>query len=885
MALLVFALSAAPAFAEGPNAILKPTGYAANAIARGDDTSNLVVNLPFTMNWNGTSYSQIYINMNGNCTFGQTYTGYNPSTTLAGTNRNILAPFFADVDTRNTATGQVTYSSTTAGSIPQVDGRNAFFVNWINVASYNNQASPLNSFQLVIVDRSDTGAGNFDFMFNYDKVTWDLATASSGAKARAGWGRTSTSFELPGSGVATSATSTLLDSSSSATSLIQNSRNSDQLGRYVWQVRNGAAPNMPPVISVVDRQLEGNAADGYTGYAGTGDATATDPDGSIASLTHNRPAFLPLGTTTVTWTAVDNLGMTTTATQSIVVRDTTAPTNPGLSSPSHTTSVWSENSTVTIDWAGATDICSGVDGFSYQWFSGAAGTPDTTPDPSTATTVTTTTTTTVDTQGFATSTWPSGWTRSNTTYVTLTSNSGHNHGTYAVEITPSSTTARTFYRDYNLSSFTSASLSFWNQVSALNGTSDYARVEYSTNSGTTWTRLYNQSGASSAIAWQGRSYSLPVGGTVRVRFSASLNTAGEYAGFDDIEVLGFVTTSQPVRRTHSKLDDGTWYFGLRTGDAADNWSSPVSFGPVLIDTVAPVTTDNAPSGWRNSPVTVTLSASDAGTVVSTQYRRGAGAWSAYTAPIVISTEGTTTLQYYSTDAAGHVESTKNAVVRIDTVAPSTPANLSASAESTSSVSLVWQPSTDSLSGFAFYEILRDGVVIDTSNEPSCDDIDLEAGTEYSYAVRAVDNAGNRSATCPAVEIEIPFSDLYLTLDTASVTFPSSDPGVQQTKSPAVTATVGGVGEVPYELQCSAEDFLHEETSTTVLPVGALSFTTSGEITHPSRPFSTAQYTVDMNVGTTSTWARNYVFGYSLDIPWDIDPGTYTTEVTYTVVMR
>ncbi len=90
-----------------------------------------------------------------------------------------MAPFWADIDTRNTATSQVTYSSTVAGSIPQFNGRNAFFVNWINVAAYNNQAAPLNSFQLVLVDRSDTGAGNFDFMFNYDQITWDIATAAS----------------------------------------------------------------------------------------------------------------------------------------------------------------------------------------------------------------------------------------------------------------------------------------------------------------------------------------------------------------------------------------------------------------------------------------------------------------------------------------------------------------------------------------------------------------------------------------------------------------------------------------------------------------------------------------------------------------------------------
>ena len=99
-----------------------------------------------------------------------------------------MAPFWADVDTRNTAPARSPTAATTAGSVPQVNGRNAFFVNWVGVASYNNQSTPTNSFQLVIVDRSDTGAGNFDFMFNYDQVTWDIATAASTTQGARGVG-------------------------------------------------------------------------------------------------------------------------------------------------------------------------------------------------------------------------------------------------------------------------------------------------------------------------------------------------------------------------------------------------------------------------------------------------------------------------------------------------------------------------------------------------------------------------------------------------------------------------------------------------------------------------------------------------------------------------
>ncbi len=295
LALLLAALhvfAATPAVAAGPNAVMKPTGYNVTAVPRGDDTSNLVVNLPFAMNWNGTSFTQIYINMNGNCTFGSGYTSYNPNTTLAATNRNIMAPFWADVDTRNTAAAQVTYSNTTAGSVPQVNGRDAFFVNWVGVASYNNQSTPTDSFQLVLVDRSDTGAGNFDFIFNYDEITWDIATAASSVKARAGWGQSGTGFELPGSGTAAASTSTLLDTSPSATSLIQNSMNSGgQLGRYVFPVRNGQAPNIPPQLTVIEPRSRGQRCRTATSATrALATSRAIDPDGSIVSLTNNMPA-------------------------------------------------------------------------------------------------------------------------------------------------------------------------------------------------------------------------------------------------------------------------------------------------------------------------------------------------------------------------------------------------------------------------------------------------------------------------------------------------------------------------------------------------------------------------------------------------------------------
>ncbi len=895
LALLVASITLDPlgALAAGPNAVMTPVGYNTNTVARGDDTSNLVVNLPFAMNWNGANYTQIYINMNGNCTFGSAYDAYNPSIPLASTNRNIMAPFWADVDTRNTGSAQVTYSDTTAGSLPQVDGRNAFLVNWVNVARYNNQATPLNSFQLVLVDRSDTGAGNFDFIFNYDQVTWDIATAASSYKARAGWGFAGTGTELPGSGVPSGSTSTLLDSSAAGTSLIQNSLNADgQLGRYVFQVRNGEPENNPPQLTVVDRILEGNAPSSHEGYAGTGDATAFDPDGSIVSLTDDRPAVLPLGITNVTWTATDNRGAVVTAVQQIEVVDTTPPTNPALSSPSHATGVWSTDPVVTAEALGSSDVCSGVDAFSYSWSSGAPQTPDITTDPTTVIPAVPPQNITVYQQTFPDATWPAEWTRvliagagAPTTY--LRSQNVRANGTYAAELwTNANATRRSFgfYQDIDLAGFTAASVAYDDYTTGLDGGADYSRLEYSTDGGGSWSTLRN-TGANAG--WTSRSYPLPVGGIVRVRFSGSLDRTNEFCDWDNIVVTG-TTPAQPASYSASDTStrpDGTWYFNLHVADNAGNWSSPVNLGPFLIDTTAPVTTDNAPAGWSAAPFDLVLMATDAGTVAATYYSLDGSTWLPYVGPVTISAEGVTTVWYYSVDAAGHVEATQSTEVRVDTQPPTVPGSVAASAMSTTTVDISWEASTDNSSGVAHYGIYRDGVLIGTSTTLSFTDSVVAPGQTYQYTVTAFDHAGNVSAASSAVSVDVPAAAIWMTISDGSVDMGSVDPDMTVTRAGALSVIVGGVGVRAYTLSCVAEDFVNADmfSETPIMPAGVLGFVTHGHVSAPSLPFGTVSTLIANSVGTPSVWHHTYVFDYWMNVPFDYAPGSYTAGVTYTVL--
>lgn len=87
----------------------------------------------------------------------------------------------------------------------------------------------------------------------------------------------------------------------------------------------------------------------------------------------------------------------------------------------------------------------------------------------------------------------------------------------------------------------------------------------------------------------------------------------------------------------------------------------------------------------------------------------------------------------------------------DSTAPSVPSGLQAQAVSSSEIDLSWQPSTDNAggSGLKGYEVYRNGgatpVAFVTAPGTSFKDTGLQASTTYSYAVSAVDNAGNESA--------------------------------------------------------------------------------------------------------------------------------------------
>jgi Nidogen-like len=229
-----------------PNAIRSIPGLSNFSLPHEDDSPSQVANVGFNLNFFGVQTNQVFVNNNGDITFGTAFPQFTPT----GLNSNnggvpIIAPFFADVDTRPANSPVVTYGTST------LCGLQVFAVNWINVGYYNENLNKTDTFQVLLIDRSDVGAGDFDIEFNYGSIEWETGDASGGSnglgKSSAvvgysnGSGDPGTFFELPGSGV----NGALINGGPDA--LESHSVMAATDGRYHFMVRNGNVMQAPAV--------------------------------------------------------------------------------------------------------------------------------------------------------------------------------------------------------------------------------------------------------------------------------------------------------------------------------------------------------------------------------------------------------------------------------------------------------------------------------------------------------------------------------------------------------------------------------------------------------------------------------------------------------------
>lgn len=139
------------------------------AMAANDDGSSAEIFLGFGFDFYGSTYTSVFINNNGNLSFGSAYAEFT-STGFPVEDFPMIAPFWGDVDTRSDF-GTVWYKI--------VD--NTLIVIWENVGYYTNHGDKLNTFEVAISDGSNPIMGEgINVVFCYGDMQWTTGDASDG---------------------------------------------------------------------------------------------------------------------------------------------------------------------------------------------------------------------------------------------------------------------------------------------------------------------------------------------------------------------------------------------------------------------------------------------------------------------------------------------------------------------------------------------------------------------------------------------------------------------------------------------------------------------------------------------------------------------------------
>src|SRR3989441_769044 len=174
----------------------------------------------------------------------------------------------------------------------------------------------------------------------------------------------------------------------------------------------------------------------------------------------------------------------------------------------------------------------------------------------------------------------------------------------------------------------------------------------------------------------------------------------------------------------------TYHYRVKSRDAAGNLATSADFTlTTLIDTTPPTVSMTSPAAGSTVAGTITVSASatDNVGVVGVQFKLdGANLGTEVTAApystswnTTLAANGSHTLTAVARDAAGNTATSAAVSVTVsnsvpDITPPSVPTNLSASAVSSSQITLSWTASTDNV-GVAGYQIYRGGSQIATTS--------------------------------------------------------------------------------------------------------------------------------------------------------------------------
>ncbi|RKT79346.1 carbohydrate binding protein with CBM6 domain [Terracoccus luteus] len=239
--------------------------------------------------------------------------------------------------------------------------------------------------------------------------------------------------------------------------------------------------------------------------------------------------------------------------------------------------------------------------------------------------------------------------------------------------------------------------------------------------------------------------------TASGRFKVTSFDKGDHLAYDPANLAGITSVTARGAGTGTlalrwNSPSGPPFARIAMSGAADVWSeksvnlrnAPIGTGKLYVtstggvvldsltfagngvaDTTAPVTTvttspaaPNGANGWYTSDVTLTATATDDGTVAARERSTDGGAtWVSATTPLVVSTEGVTTVQFRSRDNGGNVSRVVTKVVKLDKTAPVVTVSGVRNGASVGDAAQVSWVVTDATSGVATTSVTVDGTAV------------------------------------------------------------------------------------------------------------------------------------------------------------------------------
>ena len=161
------------------NCYIPPDNTYSLAMQPNDDDSSPLIPIPFNFCLYGTQYNSLYINNNGNVSFGSPY-GTFSANSFPDPSFVMVAPFWADVMTDDGVggwLGKVWYKVTPT----------AIFVNWDSVGYFNAHGEKRNTFQLILTNGADPILPlGTNVSFCYKDMQWTTGDASNGVQGFGG---------------------------------------------------------------------------------------------------------------------------------------------------------------------------------------------------------------------------------------------------------------------------------------------------------------------------------------------------------------------------------------------------------------------------------------------------------------------------------------------------------------------------------------------------------------------------------------------------------------------------------------------------------------------------------------------------------------------------